>query len=138
MHTYCVLISIRTTHIYINTHMQGISRPIYRRMGSYLDIRCIHLIDLLQGPNLQCFINRVASHPERLQYIYFNTVLMLRAIERLRPYLSAYDYCSNGSHEDDETTLEKLTTVVKIAHEVGRFDETALFRGENANVSLNV
>lgn len=63
---------------------------------------------------------------------------MLRAIERLRPYLSAYDYCSNGSREDDETTLEKLTTVVKIAHEVGRFDETALFRGENANVSLNV
>jgi ERO1-like protein beta len=107
-------------------------------MGLYLDIRCIHLTDLLQGPNLQCFINRVASHPERLQYIYFNTVLMLRAIERLRPYLSAYDYCSNGSHEDDETTLEKLTTIVKIAHEVGRFDETVLFRGENANVSLNV
>ncbi|KAF8315970.1 hypothetical protein F5887DRAFT_953167 [Amanita rubescens] len=86
------------------------------------------------GPNLQCFINRVASHPERLQYIYFNTVLMLRAVERLRPYLSAYDYCSNGNHEDDEVTLEKLSTILNIAHEVGRFDETVLFRGENANI----
>ena len=107
-------------------------------MGLYLNIRSIHLIDLPQGPNLQCFINRVASHPERLQYIYFNTVLMLRAIERLRPYLAAYDYCSNGSHEDDEVTLEKLSTIAKIAHEVGRFDETVLFRGENANVSPDV
>lgn len=63
---------------------------------------------------------------------------MLRAVERLRPYLLAYDYCSNGSHEDNEATSEKLSTIVEIAHEVGRFDETVLFRGENANVSLNV
>jgi ERO1-like protein beta len=117
--------------------MQGVSRPIDRRMGLYPDIRCTPLINLLQGPNLQCFINRVASHPERLQYIYFNTVLMLRAVERLRPYLSAYDYCSNSSHEDDEETLEKLSTVLNIAHEVGGFDETVLFRGENAKVSPN-
>ncbi|KAF8628893.1 hypothetical protein AX15_003677 [Amanita polypyramis BW_CC] len=85
-------------------------------------------------PNLQCFINRVASHPERLQYIYFNTVLLLRAVERLRPYLSAYDYCSTGDHEDDKETLEKLENILKVAHEVGRFDETVLFRGENANI----
>ncbi len=107
-------------------------------MGLSLDTYSNHLTDILQGPNLQCFINRVASHPERLQYIYFNTVLMLRAVERLRPYLSAYDYCSNGNHEDDEVTLEKLSAILNIGHEVGRFDETVLFRGENANVSLDL
>ena len=84
--------------------------------------------------NLQCFVNRVASYPERLQYIYFNTVLLLRAVARIGPYLSAYDYCALGTHEDDAQTLEKVTKVVEIASEVGRFDETTLFRGENANV----
>lgn len=84
--------------------------------------------------NLQCFVNRVASYPERLQYIYFNTVLLLRAVARIGPYLSAYDYCALGTHEDDAQTLEKITKVVEIASEVGRFDETTLFRGEDANV----
>ncbi|KAJ7647077.1 hypothetical protein FB45DRAFT_892272 [Roridomyces roridus] len=86
------------------------------------------------GPNLPCFINRVASHPERLQYIYFNTVLLLRAMARIGPYLSAFDYCSTGSHEDDAETLARLANVINIARTAGRFDETVLFRGENANV----
>ncbi|KAL1705002.1 hypothetical protein EV121DRAFT_204574 [Schizophyllum commune] len=86
------------------------------------------------GPNLPCFVARIASHPERLQYIYFNTVLMLRAVARLGPYLEAYDYCAFGKHEDDEETLSKLHNVIDTAQTVGKFDETVLFRGENANV----
>lgn len=86
------------------------------------------------GPNLQCFVNRVASHPERLQYIYFNVVLMLRAVSRLGPYLSAYDYCSTGNHEDDLETKMKLINVINLAQDAGKFDETVLFRGENANI----
>ncbi|KAJ7496038.1 hypothetical protein B0H11DRAFT_2001621 [Mycena galericulata] len=86
------------------------------------------------SPNLQCFINRVASHPERLQYIYFNTVLLLRAVARIGPYLSAFDYCSTGNHEDDAETLAKLSNVISIAQNAGRFDETVLFRGEDANI----
>ncbi|RPD74320.1 endoplasmic oxidoreductin [Lentinus tigrinus ALCF2SS1-7] len=86
------------------------------------------------GPNLQCFISRVAAFPERLEYIYFDAVLLLRAVARLEPYLSAYDYCATGSHEDDAETYERLTKVIDIARTVGRFDESVLFRGENANV----
>ncbi|KAF9010509.1 endoplasmic oxidoreductin-1 [Cyathus striatus] len=85
-------------------------------------------------PNLECFIWRVASHPERLQYIYFDAILLLRAVARLGPYLKAYDYCSTGNHEDDAQTLKVLSRVISIAQEVGKFDETVLFRGENANV----
>lgn len=88
-----------------------------------------------QGPDLQCFINRVASYPERLQYIYFDTVLLLRAVARLGPYLSAYDYCGTDAHEGEAETLERLKKVIGIAQAVGKFDETVLFRGENANVS---
>ncbi|KAG6828213.1 hypothetical protein H0H92_008786 [Tricholoma furcatifolium] len=86
------------------------------------------------APNLECFVSRVASHPERLQYIYFNTVLLLRAVSRLGPYLTEYDYCSTGTHEDDESTLDKVQKVVAMAQNVGKFDESVLFRGQNANV----
>ncbi|KAF9482120.1 endoplasmic oxidoreductin [Pholiota conissans] len=85
-------------------------------------------------PNLNCFIDRVASHPERLQYIYFNTILLLRSVARLGPYLSAFDYCSSGKHEDDAQTLQTMKKVIDIAKDAGAFDETILFRGENANV----
>jgi ERO1-like protein beta len=81
-------------------------------------------------------VKRVASHPERLQYIYLNTVLLLRAVNRIEPYLSAYDYCSTGTHEDDQETLGEVRRVLSIANTAGGFDETVLFRGENANVGI--
>ncbi|KAH9978619.1 endoplasmic oxidoreductin [Lactifluus volemus] len=86
------------------------------------------------GPDLQCYVTRIASHPERLQYIYFNTVLLLRAVARLGPYLSAYDYCASGTHEEDVLTYSRLEKVLEIAQLAGKFDETSLFKGENANV----
>ncbi|PCH43784.1 endoplasmic oxidoreductin [Wolfiporia cocos MD-104 SS10] len=86
------------------------------------------------GPDLQCFINRVAKYPERLQYIFFDAVLLLRAVARLGPYLSAYDYCGTDTHEGDVETLARLKRVIDIAQAVGKFDETVLFRGENANI----
>lgn len=90
------------------------------------------------GPSLQCFIDRVASHPERLEYMYFNAVLLLRAVARIGPYLSAYDYCGGqGNHETDAYTLDTLNNVISIARNVGKFDEKALFRGPNAEVRLS-
>lgn len=87
------------------------------------------------GPNLQCFIDRVASHPERLEYMYFNAVLLLRAVARLGPYLSAYDYCGGTeNHETDPYTLATLNNVISIAQNVGKFDEKAMFRGPNAEI----
>ncbi|KAK7687020.1 hypothetical protein QCA50_009519 [Cerrena zonata] len=85
-------------------------------------------------PNLECFINRIAAYPERLQYIYFDVVLLLRAVARIGPYLSAYDYCGTGTHEGDDDTLKKVKDVIDIAQTVGKFDETVLFRGENAQI----
>lgn len=70
--------------------------------------------------------------------MYFDAVLLLRAVARLGPYLSAYDYCgtSEGVQVDDAAaaTAERLQRVVDVARAVGRFDESVLFRGENANV----
>lgn len=88
------------------------------------------------GPDLQCFIDRVASHPERLQYIYFNTVLLLRAVARAGPYLEAYD-TSSGVNQDlpGEAAPALLKDVISVANNVGQFDETSLFRGSEATVS---
>jgi ERO1-like protein beta len=63
---------------------------------------------------------------------------MLRAVSRLGPYLSAYDYCSTGTHEDEAETIAKLQKVISIAQTAGQFDETVLFRGENANVRASM
>jgi len=84
------------------------------------------------GPNLECFIDRVAAHPERLQYIYFNSVLLLRALARVEPWLAAYDLCAFDGEQ--EKTKEILGNVLSIAKKTGRFDETLLFQGENAQI----
>ena len=59
---------------------------------------------------------------------------MLRAVARLTPYLESYDYCSTGAIADDDHTHDYLKKITNIAKVAGRFDETVLFRGENANV----
>jgi ERO1-like protein beta len=59
---------------------------------------------------------------------------MLRAVARLEPYLGGFDFCSTGKHEDDAETFECLSKILGIAKDAGKFDESALFRGENATV----
>ncbi|KAJ3813980.1 endoplasmic reticulum Oxidoreductin 1-domain-containing protein [Lentinula aff. lateritia] len=81
------------------------------------------------GPDVQCYITRVASHPERLEYIYFNTVLLLRAISRMTPYLEQYDYFHGISDAHIDEAKRNLEKVVDIARRVGRFDESQMFTG---------
>ncbi|KAG8682470.1 hypothetical protein FRC11_014831 [Ceratobasidium sp. 423] len=87
--------------------------------------------------DLQCYIDRVASHPERLQNIYFNTVLMLRALRKVGPYLQAYNICS-GDHEEEKRSRFLLNNVLEIAGEVGKFDESTLFKGADAAVCIAI
>ena len=69
-----------------------------------------------------------------MEYMYFNAVLLLRAVARIGPYLTAYDYCGTGTHDTDPYTQEKLQDVIKIAQNVGKVDERSLFRGPNDEV----
>ncbi|KAJ9124003.1 hypothetical protein QFC22_000795 [Naganishia vaughanmartiniae] len=92
------------------------------------------------GPNLQCFITRLASHPDRLSNVYFNAVLLLRAVARAAPYLEAYDIetAKNASDliglEKDHKAREEMNRVLDMAKMSGAgwFDEKALFRGDDA------
>lgn len=67
-----------------------------------------------------------------MQYVYFNTVLLLRAVSRVGPFLSAY----NLDSEHEPKTNAILNDVLKIAKSVGAFDEKALFAGSDAKVRI--
>ncbi|CAE6442637.1 unnamed protein product [Rhizoctonia solani] len=97
---------------------------------------CAEMLNRQTGqwePDLQCYVDRVASHPERLQNIYFNTVLMLRALRKVGPYLQAYNICS-GDLEEEKRSRFLLNNVLEIAGEVGKFDESTLFKGADAAI----
>lgn len=89
-------------------------------------------------PNLECFLSKLSpsEYPERIPNIYFNTVLLLRAVSRISPFLKTYDYCSSGTHEEDDETLNILGNVAEVARQAGRFDEGGLFKGMDSVVSL--
>jgi len=94
-------------------------------------------------------VSRLATHPERLSNVYFNAVLLLRAIARAAPYLEAYDIGTaplNPSLDpkitqqcsQDVEAKKALDNVLQLAKGDGMqraFDEADFFTGHDAPVS---
>lgn len=90
----------------------------------------------VQVPNLECFITRIGQHPERLQNVYFDYVLLLRALNKSAQYLASFDICS-GDDEADRRTKEKLKSLARTASSCpSTFDEKSMFSGPGAQVSI--
>jgi hypothetical protein len=96
-------------------------------------------------------VSRLASHPERLSNVYFNAVLLLRAVARAAPYLEAYDIGTgapaprtlDSKHtqqcSQDVEAKSTLDEVLSLARSNGMqraFDENDFFTGHDAGVSL--
>ncbi|KAJ2723075.1 endoplasmic oxidoreductin-1 [Coemansia sp. Benny D115] len=80
-------------------------------------------------PNLSCFISRIGAFPDRLQNIYFNYVLLTSAIQKMHPYLAAYDY-STGFAKDDRAVARLMPRILGSIKNAGlMFDGSELFRG---------
>ncbi|KAJ1718080.1 endoplasmic oxidoreductin-1, partial [Coemansia biformis] len=80
-------------------------------------------------PNLGCFISRIGAFPDRLQNMYFNFVLLTRAIQKMAPYIAAYDY-TTGVSRDDKVVKRLVPKVLQAVKRVGPvFDEKELFAG---------
>ena len=98
---------------------------------------CAEYLDQETGqwkPNLACFITRIAEHPERLQNVYFNYVLMLRALTKAAPYLRQYNY-NTGDEQVDARTKQLVTALLDKAESCqATFDETSMFSGPEAKV----
>lgn len=89
------------------------------------------------GPNLQCYHERLAPHPERISNLYFNYALLLRAFTKLRTYLRNYTFCS-GDPEQDALTKFKVLRLADsaAAHQPNIFDETTMFQDPNVSLDL--
>ncbi|KAF3928303.1 hypothetical protein AA313_de0209206 [Arthrobotrys entomopaga] len=86
------------------------------------------------GPNLQCYKDRLHNHPDRIQNIYFNYALLLRAVSKLRNNLKSYTFCS-GDKRTNELTRKRIAALTDgVASHPPVFDESLMFRDENAPV----
>ena len=84
------------------------------------------------GPNLQCYKERIARHPERISNLYFDYSLLLRAVTKLRTYLKNYTFCSGDPTQDQATKSKILHLADTAAQQPPFFDETTMFHDPDA------
>ncbi|KAG0263587.1 hypothetical protein BG011_008531 [Mortierella polycephala] len=83
------------------------------------------------GPNLDCFISRVGMHPERLENIYFDYVVLLRAVSKISDFLAGYEFCT-GDESVDKNIMTVVTELVQLVKKCPpTFDEKLLFQDKH-------
>ncbi|KAH9810211.1 hypothetical protein DFH28DRAFT_986408 [Melampsora americana] len=93
---------------------------------------CDEYLDPISGkwiPNLQCYLQRVGSHPDRLENLYFTYTLMLRALSKSSNYLRSerVELCTDDEKADAQTK-EVLEHLISTSQEYpGTFDEHSMF-----------
>lgn len=80
------------------------------------------------GPNAQCYQERLQSHPERISNLYFNYALVLRAIEKARPALESYTFCSGDPGLDAATKRKVLGLADLVSRGPHIYDERLMFQ----------
>ncbi|KAF3919564.1 hypothetical protein ABW20_dc0102655 [Dactylellina cionopaga] len=84
------------------------------------------------GPNLQCYKDRLHAYPDRIQNIYFNYAILLRAVAKLRKSLKHYTFCA-GDKRTNDITRNKISALADgVASHPSVFDESLMFRDEDA------
>ncbi|KAI8886111.1 endoplasmic reticulum oxidoreductin 1 [Backusella circina FSU 941] len=114
-------------------------RVYYRLISGLHSSISIHICDEwfdqetgVWGPNLDCFVNRIGAHPERLQNIYFTYALVLRSIKKIGLYLEDYEF-RTGSQEEDNIIKGMVQSLVRSTDSCpSTFDERSMFKGPQA------
>ncbi|RYO87292.1 hypothetical protein DL764_008880 [Monosporascus ibericus] len=79
-------------------------------------------------PNVQCYMDRLHTHPERISNLYFNYALVTRAIAKLGGHLQGYTFCT-GDPDQDAATKAKVLAVTQGAASVPQtLDESLMFK----------
>ncbi|KAL6595877.1 ERO1-domain-containing protein [Neocallimastix californiae] len=90
------------------------------------------------GPNVDCFIWKLGKFPDRIENIYLNYAIYIRAINKISKYLNNYSYCNGSDEEDLKVTVSKLvkdvTDITK--HYPFTFDETKFFNSPETKTLL--
>ncbi|KAL0076040.1 endoplasmic reticulum Oxidoreductin 1-domain-containing protein [Phycomyces blakesleeanus] len=84
------------------------------------------------GPNLDCFVNRIGSHPERLQNVYFTYALVLRAVTKAGHFLDQYDFYTGDDKEDIKVKSMVHDLIDNASSCAPTFDEKTMFQGPDA------
>ncbi len=82
-------------------------------------------------PNVECFVNRLHKHPERISNLYFNYALLTRAVAKLGPDFSStggYTFCTGEVDQDASTRAKVLAVTEKAASVPQIFDENLMFK----------
>ncbi|KAF9134006.1 hypothetical protein BGW39_008350 [Mortierella sp. 14UC] len=88
------------------------------------------------GPNLDCFVSRVGMHPERLENIYFDYVVLLRAVTKISDYLASYEFCT-GDEAVDKNIMSVVMELVDLVKQCPpTFDEKLLFQDADQGKKL--
>ncbi|MCJ1455927.1 endoplasmic oxidoreductin-1 [Mycoblastus sanguinarius] len=88
------------------------------------------------GPNLQCYQDRLATHPERISNLYFDYAILLRAVAKLRTYLKNYTFCSGDPTQDAATKSKILHLSDAAATDPPIFDEHTMFQDPDVSGGL--
>ena len=88
------------------------------------------------GPNLQCYTDRLGSHPDRISNLYFNYALVLRAVAKLRTYLTHYTFCTGDVRQDQDTRSKVLALADAASSAPTIFDESLMFADPEASGDL--
>jgi hypothetical protein len=87
------------------------------------------------GMNLDCFIEKVGNHPERIENLYFLFILVTRSISKLTPMLEIQPFCSATETELITDHVNEVSQVLATCPST--FDETLLFADTN-NIANNL
>ena len=85
---------------------------------------------------MDCFIERIGYYPERLQNLYFDYVILLRALTKAGPFLKNYEYCADDTAQNariKELIHDVVTTTMNCPDS---FDERVLFQDPTNRVIL--
>ena len=88
------------------------------------------------GPNIQCYQDRLATHPERVSNLYFDYAILLRAVTKLRTYLKNYTFCSGDPSQDAITKSKVLHLADAAASHPQIFDENTMFQDPHLSGEL--
>ncbi|KAI8880347.1 endoplasmic reticulum oxidoreductin 1 [Backusella circina FSU 941] len=115
-------------------------RVYYRLISGLHSSISIHICDEwfdretgVWGPNLNCFVNRIGAHPERLQNVYFTYALLLRAIKKFGPFLEEYDFRTGDLLEDNKIKGMVRNLIDSTDSCPSTFDEHLMFKGPKAH-----
>lgn len=78
--------------------------------------------------NVDCYKQRLHSHPERVSNLYFNYALVTRAIAKLNKHLQSYTFCSGDPEQDYETKQKVLRLTSHLTSVPHTFDESIMFQ----------